>query len=105
MCRRQAGAAGRALVCDPLLSYQTRGATGHPDMGKVVGIGVALLALAVGFLLLTEGREMAPLFDAFRSLPLLSQGAWVVIAIVVIALLFCVVWLFIVLLRQRQTAR
>lgn len=74
-------------------------------MGKVVGIGVALLALAVGFLLLTEGREMAPLFDAFRSLPLLSQGAWVVIAIVVVALLFCVVWLFIVLLRQRQTAR
>jgi chromosome segregation ATPase len=74
-------------------------------MGKVVGIGVALLALAVGLLLLIEGRAMTPLFDAFRSQPLLSQGAWLVIAIVVVALVFCVVWLFVILRRQRRTGR
>jgi chromosome segregation ATPase len=45
------------------------------------------------------------LFDAFRSQPLVSQVAWLVIATVVVALLFCVVWLFIVMRRQRQSAR
>jgi len=74
-------------------------------MGKIVGIGVALLALAAGFLLLTEGRAMGPLFDAFRSQPLLSQGAWVVIALVAIALILCVVWLGVMLAQQRRSSR
>jgi chromosome segregation ATPase len=73
-------------------------------MGKILGIGVALLALVVGFLLLVEGREMAHLFEALRAQPLLSQGAWVVIAIVAVALVFCVVWLGFVVARQRQSA-
>ncbi len=74
-------------------------------MGKIVGIGIALLALAVGFLLLTEGRAIAPLFDAFRPQSVVSQGAWAVIAIVAVALVFCVVWLGFIVVRQRQSAR
>ena len=92
------------LVCGALLSYQN-GERPVILMGKIVGIGVALLALAAGFVLLTEGRAMAPLFDAFRSQPLLSQGAWVVIAIVAVALAFCVVWLGVVVVRQRRSSR
>ena len=74
-------------------------------MGKIVGICVALLVLAVGFLFLTEGRETVALFNAFRSQPLLSQGAWAVIALVAVALLFCAIWLCSVLVRRRGSVR
>ena len=74
-------------------------------MDKIIGICVALLALAVGFLLLTGGRETVALFDAFRSQPLSSQAAWVVIALVGGALLCCAVWLSVVLVRQRKSSR
>jgi chromosome segregation ATPase len=74
-------------------------------MGKIVGIGVALLALVVGFLLLTGGRELAHVLEVFRAEPLLSQAAWVVLAIVAAALVFCVVWLGFVVVRQRQSGR
>ena len=74
-------------------------------MGKIVGISVALLALVVGFLLLAEGHELARVFEVFRTQPWLSQMAWVVIAIVAVALVFCVVWLGFVVARQRQSAR
>ena len=74
-------------------------------MGKIVGISVALLALVVGFLLLAEGHELARVFEVFRAQPWLSQMAWVVIAVVAVALVFCVVWLGFVVARQRQSAR
>jgi len=74
-------------------------------MGKIVGISVALLALVVGVLLLAEGHELARVFEVFRAQPWLSQMAWVVIAIVAVALIFCVVWLGFVVARQRQSAR
>ncbi|HML07980.1 MAG TPA: hypothetical protein VK430_07630 [Xanthobacteraceae bacterium] len=74
-------------------------------MSTVVGICVALLALALGLVLLTEGRELAALLDAFRSLPLLLQAAWSVIVLVSLALLVSAVWLSHLLVRQRRVAQ
>jgi uncharacterized coiled-coil DUF342 family protein len=75
------------------------------QMGKVVGIFIALLVLAVGFVLLTEGRETAVLFDAFRSQSFLLQAAWIVIVVVPLALLFCAVWLSYMLMQQSRAAQ
>jgi prefoldin subunit 5 len=74
-------------------------------MGKVVGICVALLALAVGFVLLTEGRQTAALYYLYRSQPLPSQAAWAVIFLVSLALILSAVWLCYTLVQQRKTAR
>ncbi len=71
-------------------------------MGKVVGIGVVFLALAVGFVLLTEKHEIAALFAAFRDQPVQAQIAWAVIVFVPFALLVCAVWLSYVLMPQRR---
>jgi hypothetical protein len=98
------GATAPTLVCGALLSYQ-KGERSVILMGKIVGVGVALLALAAGVLLLTEGRAMAPLFDAFRSQSTLSQAAWMVIAIVAITLVFCVISLGVIVVRQRRSSR
>lgn len=74
-------------------------------MSTVVGICVALLALALGIVLLTQGREVASLLDTFRSLPLLLQIAWEVIAFVSLALILSALWLSYMLVFQRRAAR
>jgi hypothetical protein len=71
-------------------------------MGKVVGIGVVFLALAVGFVLLTEKHEIVALFAAFRDQPPQAQIAWAVIVFVPFALLVCAVWLSYALMPQRR---
>jgi len=71
----------------------------------VVGICSALFVLAVGFLVLGEGREAAALLDVFWSQPLLSKVAWAVVALVPIVLVPSALWLGETLVRQRQAAQ
>jgi len=74
-------------------------------MSTVVGICIALLALALGLILLAEGREVTALFDTFRSMPLMFQVAWEVIAFVSLALVLSAVWLSYQLVFQRRAAQ
>lgn len=74
-------------------------------MDKIVGVCITLLVLAVAFVLLTEGGEMAALVNALRSQPLPLRAAWVVIVLVPLALLVSAVLLCDMLLRQRRSAR
>jgi chromosome segregation ATPase len=74
-------------------------------MGKFVGICVTLFVLAVGFVVLTQGPEMAVLIDAFRSEPLQQQTAWAVIVLVPLVMLLTAVWLADTLVRQRKAAK
>ena len=74
-------------------------------MGKFVGVSVVLFVLAVGFVVLTQGPEMAALIDAFRSEPLLHQIAWAVIVLVPLVMLPFAVWLCDTLVRQRKAAK
>lgn len=71
-------------------------------MGRFVGVSVVLFMLAVLFVALTQGPEMAALIGAFRSQPPLHQIAWAVIALVPLAMLPLAVWLWDRLARQRQ---
>jgi hypothetical protein len=74
-------------------------------MSTVVGICIALLALALGLILLAEGREVTALFDTFRSMPLMFQVAWEVTAFVSLALVLSAVWLSYQLVFQRRAAQ
>jgi chromosome segregation ATPase len=58
--------------------------------------------LAVLFVALAQGSEMAALIAAFRSQPLLHQLAWAVIVLVPLVMLPFAVWLWDRLSRQRQ---
>jgi chromosome segregation ATPase len=76
-------------------------------MGRLVilvGSCVALFVLAVGFIVLTQGPEIAALFDAFASEPLLHKLAWIVVMLVPFVLLPAAVWLCDTLVRQRKAA-
>jgi chromosome segregation ATPase len=72
---------------------------------NVVAICGALFVLAVGFLVLAEGREAAALLDAFWSQSLLSKAAWAIIVLAPFVLLLYAVWLGETLVRQRQAAQ
>ena len=72
-------------------------------MDKVVAVFVAVLAFAVLFVAVTADREMAALFEAFRSQSQLLQAAWTAIVFVPFALLVCAVWLVFMLMRQRRS--
>ncbi|MGD0026694.1 MAG: hypothetical protein ABSC37_19090 [Xanthobacteraceae bacterium] len=74
-------------------------------MGKFVGVSVVLFVLAVGFVVLTQGPEMAALIDGFRSEPLLYKIAWAVIVLVPLVMLPFAVWLCDTLVRQRKAAK
>lgn len=74
-------------------------------MGKFVGFCVGLFVLAVGFVALSRGAEMAVLIGAFRSEPALHKIAWAVIVLVPLTMLPFAVWLWDTLLRQRQAAK
>ena len=73
-------------------------------MGKFVGVSVVFFVLAVGFVMLTQGPEMAALIAAFRSEPLLHEIAWAVVVIVPLLMLPFAVWQWDGLVRQRQAA-
>jgi len=73
-------------------------------MGKLVGICVALFMLAVGIVIVTAGPDVAALFGALRSAPLLEKLAWAVIVLVPLVLLPSAVWLCDTLVRQRTAA-
>ena len=63
-------------------------------MGRFVGVSVALFVLAVAFVVMTQGPEMATLIAAFRAEPLLHKIAWAVIVLVPLAMLPFAVWLW-----------
>jgi DNA repair exonuclease SbcCD ATPase subunit len=76
-------------------------------MGKVVGICVALLVLAVGFIVLTQLGEIPALSDAFRSVPPLQQATWnvLVLMLALLAILLIAGLLSYALVQQRNAAR
>ena len=74
-------------------------------MGKFVGVAVVLFVLAVGFVVLTQGPEIAALIGGFWSAPLLYKIAWAVIVLVPLVMLPAAVWLGDTLVRQRQAAK
>jgi chromosome segregation ATPase len=73
-------------------------------MGRFVGVSVVLFMLAVLFVALAQGPEMAALIAAFRSEPLLHKVAWGIVVLVPLLMLPFAVWLWDQLLRQRQAA-
>jgi chromosome segregation ATPase len=73
-------------------------------MGRFVGVSIALFVLAVVFVVVAQGSEMAALIGAFRSEPLLHKIAWAVIVLVPLAMLPFAVWLWDRLVRQRQAS-
>jgi len=73
-------------------------------MGRFVGVSVVLFVLAVAFVVLTQGPEMAALIAAYRSEPLLHKIAWAVVVLVPLVMLPFALWLWDRLARQRQAA-
>jgi predicted nucleic acid-binding Zn-ribbon protein len=71
-------------------------------MGRVVGVSAVLFVVAVGFIVLTQGPEMAALIGAFRSQSPLHKIAWAVIVLVPLLMLPVAAWLWDRLLRQRR---
>lgn len=73
-------------------------------MGKFVGISVVLFVLAVAFVVVAQGPEMAALIGAFHSEPLIDKIAWAVVVLVPLLMLPFAVWLWDRLVRQGQAA-
>jgi chromosome segregation ATPase len=73
-------------------------------MGRLVSVSVGLFVLAVGFVILAQGTEMAGLITAFRSEPMLEQIAWAVIVLVPLFMLPFAVWLWDRLTRVREAS-
>jgi predicted nucleic acid-binding Zn-ribbon protein len=73
-------------------------------MGRIVGVSAVLFVLAVGFVVLSQGPEMATLIGAFRTQPPLNKIAWAVIVLVPLLMLPVAAWLWDRLLRQRRAA-
>ena len=74
-------------------------------MSKFVGICVVVFMLAVGFLIVTGGPDLAALLAALRAQPVLDKVAWAVIVLVPLVLLPSAVWLCDTLVRQRKAAQ
>ncbi len=74
-------------------------------MGKFVGVSIVLFVVAVGFVGLAQGSEMAALIAAFDSEPLLYKIAWAVIVLVPLVMLPVAAWLWDRLARERAAAR
>jgi chromosome segregation ATPase len=72
-------------------------------MGKFVGASVVLFVLAVLFVGLTQGSEMAAIFAAFGALPWLQKIAWAVVVLVPLVMLPFAVWLWDRSMRQQQS--
>ena len=73
-------------------------------MARLVGICVILFVLAVGFLIVTAGADVAALFNALWSEPFLDKLAWAVIMLVPLVMIPAAVWLCDTLVRQRKAA-
>jgi chromosome segregation ATPase len=73
-------------------------------MGRFVAVSVVLFVLAVVFVVVTQGPEMAALVAAFRSEPPLHQIAWAVIVLVPLVMLPFAVWLWDRLMRKHQAS-
>src|ERR1700733_2206556 len=73
-------------------------------MPKVVGIGVLLFIVALGFIVVTQAGDIAALFEAFRAEPLLQKLAWFVAVLVPLAFIPTPLWLGERLMRQQQAA-
>jgi DNA repair exonuclease SbcCD ATPase subunit len=73
-------------------------------MLKVVGIGVLVFIVAVGFIVVTQAQDIAALFEAFRAEPLLQKLAWFVAVLIPLAFIPTALWLGERLLRQQQAA-
>ncbi len=65
----------------------------------------ALFVLALGFLILADGRETAAVLNVFWSQSPVSKIAWAVIVLVPLFLIPAAVWLGETLVRQRQAAQ
>ncbi len=65
----------------------------------------ALFVLALGFLILADGREAAAVLNVFWSQSPVSKIAWAVIVLVPLFLIPAAVWLGETLVRQRQAAQ
>src|ERR1700726_2964983 len=74
-------------------------------MGKFVGICVVVFMLAVGFVIVSAGSDLAALLAALRAEPVLDKVAWAVIVLVPLVLLPSAVWLCDTLVRQRKGAQ
>jgi chromosome segregation ATPase len=72
---------------------------------NVAGVCGALFVLALGFLILAEGREAGAVINAFWSQSLLAKLAWLIIVLVPLVLVPAAVWLGETLVRQRQAAQ
>ena len=55
-------------------------------MAKLVGIGVLLFIVAVGFIVVTQTQDLAALFEAFRAESLAQRLAWFVAVLILLAL-------------------
>jgi len=73
-------------------------------MGKFVGVCVVLFVLAVAFIVIAQGPEMATLVSAFAAEPLLHKVAWAAVVLIPLAMLPFAVWLWDRLVRQGQEA-
>jgi len=73
-------------------------------MPKVVGIGVLLFIVAVGFIVVTQAQDIAALFEAFRAEPLLQKLAWFVAVLIPLVFIPTTLWLGERLMRQQQAA-
>jgi chromosome segregation ATPase len=73
-------------------------------MGRFVGVCVVLFVLAVGFVILTQGTEMAAMVAAFRAEPTSHKIAWAVVVLVPLLMLPVSAWLWDRLARQRHAA-
>lgn len=72
-------------------------------MGKFVGVSVVLFVLAVLFIGVSQGPQMASIFAAFGAMTLLQKIAWAVIVLVPLVMLPFAVWLWDRLMRQQQS--
>ncbi|MGB6502730.1 MAG: hypothetical protein WBE99_04635 [Xanthobacteraceae bacterium] len=70
-------------------------------MARFVGICTVLFVLAVGLIVVNQPQDMAALFGAFRSEPLVQKLAWFLIVLIALALIPSALWLTDALLRQR----
>jgi DNA repair exonuclease SbcCD ATPase subunit len=89
-------------VRGPQLSYQNGVLGGQHSMARVVGIGVILFVVAVGFIVVTQAQDIAALFEAFRSEPLSQKLAWFLAVLIPLALIPSALWLCDALARQRK---
>ncbi len=65
----------------------------------------ALFVLALGFLILADGRDAAAVLNAFWSRSPVSKLAWAIVVLVPLFLIPAAVWLGETLVRQRQAAQ